>query len=226
MTSVLFPLSKPLSLDYSQQSLETYFKERAKLKLVEDWKTETLEELFTRKLSYHLVLGAKMAGKSTVAKYLAKKMGWVLIEWIYESKVSLREIIEGTAAEMLSLNKNCIVDGFPQNSKEGSFLFTALGVLPQTIIFVDCKEDTLAQRFTQVYEIEGKELEAIMAEERNKAAAMKRNLERFCDLHRVRVLKIESEKELGRDPMMSLFLPKVVLVLHNQCEVILTNLSI
>lgn len=42
---------------------------------------------------------------------------------------------------MLALNKTCIVDGFPQDAREGSLLFTALGVLPETIVFVECPEE-------------------------------------------------------------------------------------
>lgn len=54
-------------------------------------------------------------------------------------------------------------------------------------------------------------------------------MERFCDLHGLRVLKVNSDRDLNKDPALGYYLPKVVLVYHSNIEgtdVILTNLSI
>lgn len=57
---------------------------------MESWKSDTsLVDIVGSKLTYHVVLGGRQAGKSTVARYLAKKMGWVLIEWTLEHQMQL-----------------------------------------------------------------------------------------------------------------------------------------
>ena len=57
---------------------------------MESWKSATsLMDVVGSKMSYHVVLGGRQTGKSTVARYLAKKMGWVLIEWTLEHQMQL-----------------------------------------------------------------------------------------------------------------------------------------
>ncbi len=97
-----------------------------------------LNRLLDRKLKYHVVVGGPRTGKSIIAKQLARKMGWVLIEWTYEAEVPALEILEGTAKEMRDINKTYIVDGFPKGTNLGAYLFTALGELPRSLILVEC----------------------------------------------------------------------------------------
>ncbi len=50
--------------------------------MLDEWDEETpFEEQLGRKIRYHVVVGGPRTGKTTIARHLAKELGWVLIDW-------------------------------------------------------------------------------------------------------------------------------------------------
>lgn len=117
--------------------------------MIDKWSSDTsFEEQLGKKLRYHVVVGGPRSGKTTIARHLAKELGWVLIEWSKveeeaknkkkkpdaeeeeEITVNDDEILSEAASQISDYSKIYIVDGFLKGASDGSPLFGQIGTLP------------------------------------------------------------------------------------------------
>ena len=233
-------------------TIETYMHKNNKLIPLTLFEAENMERYYGNQLTYAVIMGAPLSGKTTVAKMLERSGFTLLDTLVITEEIKKKLATEDNPAETITITldqlvgelkliittrknkrEKFVLDGFSlEDSIAIDKIISLLGP-PAFFIELLCTEDTLKERYKKKNEIP--ELSEDQIAELDKTFAVYNDLLKYLQPLKeaafVKVLKINTEvvEESTLQEMKGLFEPDLILITQHANIVtddILTNFSI
>ena len=158
--------------DMDAPSIDNLFQKKLKLKTMKEWSFQSFEEKVEGKKHFGYMVGKSLVGKSTIAGYLQKQLGYHVIDMKKEEQ-ALRDskgtedapfegeipISEVEAAIMKRVkeakpNSRFIIDDYIHKSEDQFLAFVDRIGVPDFVLYLSAKEETIKQRYMKKHEAE------------------------------------------------------------------------
>ena len=178
ISAMIYPNGNPGSskIEIKNDAIDTFnidslFQKQFKLKTMNDWSYEKFEEKMGNKVSYGVILGETMSGKTEVAKHLKDKMGHKVIDMKqitadvkaslatedgeYEGEIPIDKV-EAAITTLIESDTSCryVFDDFTHKEEDDFIAFVSKFGQPEYLLFLTAEKDTIKARYLKKNEKE------------------------------------------------------------------------
>ena len=177
ITAIIYPAAGDESVveikdESSTLTIESMFQKKMKLKTMKEWSLKAFEEKMTGKKHFGIIIGKGLVGKSTVAAHMQASLGFQTVDMSaemqalreekgtedgpFEGEISIQEIEQRIIGKFNAAKANTrfIFDDFKHKTEDEFITFIGKLGVPDFILFLTAKEDTIKQRYMKKNEIE------------------------------------------------------------------------
>jgi len=184
IAAIIYPTSNGPTVEISNKELsmfniESLFQKEFRLKTMSEWSFQLFNEKLGNKTEFGLLVGKSLSGKSIVAKLLAEKNGFTVIDMSkisdaargrlgteeepFEGEVPIAEV----EADIVTLINDAqssggrskfVFDGYLHSSEEAFLAFIGQFGVPEFVMFLTAEAATVGQRWLARNDPEGTEV--------------------------------------------------------------------